>query len=623
MTKDPGGCRLRRPPRRGKLTEHVAERDEVIALARQRFGDTLTPSETKVIEDAALGNTTELGRDDPAGAAGWPADRVLRTEVVCWLLTSAKVRPLLSTRGVQIVGARLDETLDLSGAEIGVRVYLRSCALKKVLLHDARVESLSLGGSHADSIGAQRLHVRGALFLGRDEVVARGFVCRGKVDLTGAQVDGVLKCSNAHLSYGSDAEQVALSLVRARIGGSLFLDEGFEAQGKIRLTTAKIGGSLVCSGGRLESPNGDAIEADGLDVAHSVCLDKLFESVGAIALADAKVGHNVKCVGGAIRQGTSEYGLNASRIEVAGSVRFEKFELTGKIVLSDADIGGSLVLTELRPAPRFELFRTRIATDVDVAGVRFNAADAGLIARDAKIEGQLRWRNVTAAGSARLDLRGAHVATLDDCPSLWDESGVQAQYDGLTYVWIQQTSLEDVQARIEWFDGRRVRPTPSKHSFSPQPYNQLAATLRNSGHEDLAVKVAMAREDHRRSDGGLSVKGRAWLTVVKAVLGSGYRPGRALLWSLAFVAIGAVVFRVADDRGQFGFLVEKPHLRPAFNPIVYSLDTFLPVSDLQQERFRAPKKGTFARYYLWVHVGVGWVLVTLGLVGVTGLIRRE
>jgi hypothetical protein len=33
--------------------------------------------------------------------------------------------------------------------------------------------------------------------------------------------------------------------------------------------------------------------------------------------------------------------------------------------------------------------------------------------------------------------------------------------------------------------------------------------------------------------------------------------------------------------------------------------------------------GGFLRVYRWVHIGVGWLLITLGVAGVTGLVRKE
>ena len=108
--------------------------------------------------------------------------------------------------------------------------------------------------------------------------------------------------------------------------------------------------------------------------------------------------------------------------------------------------------------------------------------------------------------------------------------------------------------------------------------------------------------------------------MLRHALGSGYQPARALLWSVVLVLLGTGVFGVAHNQGQLKPLVNRP---PAFNEFAFSLDAFLPISDLQQEKARAPRSGTFARYYLWAHIGLGWVLVTLGLLGVTGLVRRE
>jgi hypothetical protein len=57
------------------------------------------------------------------------------------------------------------------------------------------------------------------------------------------------------------------------------------------------------------------------------------------------------------------------------------------------------------------------------------------------------------------------------------------------------------------------------------------------------------------------------------------------------------------------------------------LDTFLPIISFGQEGSWYPKASGWYGYgtlgYLWAHIAFGWVLTTLGVLGVTGLVRRE
>jgi hypothetical protein len=78
---------------------------------------------------------------------------------------------------------------------------------------------------------------------------------------------------------------------------------------------------------------------------------------------------------------------------------------------------------------------------------------------------------------------------------------------------------------------------------------------------------------------------------------------------------------------------------PVFNPLVYSLDVFLPIVDFHQESHWLPnsKKGTdktlvflfktrsdnLLHCYFWLHIVLGWVFTSLWVAGFTGLIRSQ
>jgi hypothetical protein len=49
-----------------------------------------------------------------------------------------------------------------------------------------------------------------------------------------------------------------------------------------------------------------------------------------------------------------------------------------------------------------------------------------------------------------------------------------------------------------------------------------------------------------------------------------------------------------------------------FNPVVYSLDTLLPLVNFQQKTFWEPNgpHASAVRGYLWAHVAMGWLLAT-------------
>ena len=66
---------------------------------------------------------------------------------------------------------------------------------------------------------------------------------------------------------------------------------------------------------------------------------------------------------------------------------------------------------------------------------------------------------------------------------------------------------------------------------------------------------------------------------------------------------------------------------PEFNALVYSLDTLLPLVDFEIQDHWLPDEdkpyGLAARIYLWLHIGVGWLLSLLAVAGFSGLVKSD
>ena len=75
------------------------------------------------------------------------------------------------------------------------------------------------------------------------------------------------------------------------------------------------------------------------------------------------------------------------------------------------------------------------------------------------------------------------------------------------------------------------------------------------------------------------------------------------------------------------------------SPLLYSLDVFVPFVNLDQEHYWWPDKaatgeyrifgwkfplpGSLLRRYLWLQIIAGWLLSTIFVAGVSGLIRSD
>ena len=145
---------------------------------------------------------------------------------------------------------------------------------------------------------------------------------------------------------------------------------------------------------------------------------------------------------------------------------------------------------------------------------------------------------------------------------------------------------------------------------------------------------------------------RDWL--LSALIAYGHRPLRALGWLAGMWLFGAVLFGVVHGDGGFkpnnAVILGKPAWfecaaggdrrgdhpstlacyqsqpeaagYPSFNAALYSIDTLVPVVDLEVQDYWVPDErvSPAARTYLWVHIGMGWFLALLAVAGVSGLI---
>jgi hypothetical protein len=66
---------------------------------------------------------------------------------------------------------------------------------------------------------------------------------------------------------------------------------------------------------------------------------------------------------------------------------------------------------------------------------------------------------------------------------------------------------------------------------------------------------------------------------------------------------------------------------PKFQAIAYTLDTFLPIVDLQQKAYWRPKSNTECTNYLWIylrfHIVSGWILIFMFTAFLAGVMQKE
>jgi hypothetical protein len=603
--------------------------DEILP---DRLREGLTPAEQRLLARVADGEEADFsapdeGQNDPTQGAAWGPERTIRAAFLHWLCTDAQAAACVPPKGIRIRGARIEGPLDFEGATLLHRLSLIRCAIPEgILLTDARARRIDLSGSYIRGLHADGLAAEG-------DLVLSGLICAGEVRLLRARIGGNLECTGARLENPNGN---ALSADGMTVEGDVFLRQGFHATGEVRLLGAHIKGQLICTGARLENPNGDALSADGMTVEGGVFLRQGFHATGAVRLLGARIGGNLECIGARLENPNGD-ALSADGMTVEGDVFLRQgFHATGEVRLPGARIGGNLECTGARlENPNGDaLSADGMTVEGDVfLDERFHATGAVRL-RGARIRGRLvcteaRFENPNGIA---LNLEHARLGGIEDDEGSWPQRG-RLRIDGLEYEgFAGDRTPTDARRRLEWL--RRQLP-----DFRPQPYDQLARVFRRMGREADAVEVLIAKQEDLIRHGKLSWWGRLTRRILGVTIGHGYRSGRALLWSLAFVIAGALIFGWANARGLMApsspEILTDPLYRaggtippdyPRFEALFYSLDAFLPIVDLHQESFWLPDAGkpfgALVRIYLWIHIAAGWFLSTLFVSGVTGLVRR-
>lgn len=317
--------------------------------------------------------------------------------------------------------------------------------------------------------------------------------------------------------------------------------------------------------------------------------------------------------------------LNLSGSVIEGVLRLDQAHVAGEVTLMGARVGdgtGEAVAAK------------GITVDGDMQCNRGFAAHGSVNLRAARITGRLSLHgavlnapqsdqqdrsavHLSLLRAAELDLRAAkpivggirlsnaHVGTLDDDPAVWPR---RIWLHGFTYDSIQtrRGNRVPVQERLEWL--RR-----DSLGFRPQPYEELAAFYRRTGHEEDARRVLVAKQRHRRPT--LQLPGRLFSRLLDWGVGYGYRPWLAALWLGALLAVGTAVFAA-----------RQPHLipggpTPPFNSFVYTLDLLIPIGAFG---LRNSYASTGADQWLAdALIAAGWILATAVIAGITRAVRRD
>ncbi|MBY0567806.1 MAG: hypothetical protein K2P70_10860 [Hyphomonadaceae bacterium] len=350
----------------------------------------LSPHEHFVMERTRLGEVADFTA--LAGPGG--AKPVVRAGFLRKLLLRIDPAWLVHSPGVRLRGARIEGALDLtdcsgSGAMGLPALALLECEIPEpVDVSHSRLARLSLKGSRLTKLVAIEAQIDGELDLCEVAPLGPPGLETLTAMLRGVRIDGDLRARAAKFARAIDSAEDVIMLQSAEITGNLLLDDGFEAFGRIWVTSARVGGSFRCTNGqflnRSDDAKGQAIKADGASFDF-VRLGGKFKAEGEVSFISTRIALDIEISEASFR---NEFGaaLLLNNADIGGRIRGDGAKIAGQFLLQNCTIARNVELrgAEIvhRTTPRGDTFgRALDAANVKIGG--------GLLLHGANIKGEV------------------------------------------------------------------------------------------------------------------------------------------------------------------------------------------------------------------------------------------
>jgi hypothetical protein len=532
-------------------------------------------------------------------------------------------------------GPEVRGRIELGHATVGGRVFVRNSALIAPPTGEGAHRYFERADRAGEPMRRQAVNAPRLTVVGDLEIAGTTRV-EGGLDLTAAEVKGAVVLDGIVFRNPGDR---AVDLTNAAVGGDVSA-LGLRAQGAVHLTGARVGGSVRLAGAYLSRPalpldvarrRRQLLVGDGLVVARDLVLRHLVTRGGEVRLHAARVGDAVDLVGAHLFHGRG-YAISFQQAVVNGSVHMVGgFRSRGLVAFNRATIEGRLVIDGAR------LVWPRRQRNFNGHGAAFWGI--GMTVRGGMVLG---WRRVVGG----VDLSDATTSHLADDPTRW---GDRVALTGFTYTRFAAVPGAPAGSNGSWDVDDRVRWLAGQDSPDPGPFEQAAAVYRAHGRATDAEDVLIrGRRLLRRRRAPQSPRHQvAWVGdwLLDRLVGYGYRPGRAIGFLAALVAVTALALalpaattamRATDPTGD----VFTPDGRAdgradddacgdgkvrCYQPVLLAVDTVVPIIDLGQRSTWYPSHhdGAGWAYEVGLNLAtlVGWILSTVFALSFTRLAR--
>ncbi|MGA9756299.1 MAG: hypothetical protein WBV23_14275, partial [Desulfobaccales bacterium] len=418
--------------------------------------------------------------------------------------------------------------------------------------------------------------------------------------------------------------------------------------------SAKFGGADI---GRLFSADGARFEGqdqkanfNGMKVGTSAWLEgAVFQ--GLVDFGSADIGRNFNADGVRFENKDQEADFNSLRVGqhaffrgavFNGPVDFSVMQVKGDFEISTIEKEGKKTETVFRGSADFG--GADIGGQFNAEGARFENKDQEANFATLKVGQGALFSRVNFAGP--VNLRFGTIQVLNLGGVIWPTQPDAIDLEGLTY--------KVITAGDESNSCQKLLALLGKARFHSQPYTQLETFLKQSGYPELANESFISRKRRELNEswswGEPSQWPRVFLekTLLDRGVGYGRNPERALYWSAFFILLGTIIFSrpgvlTRAEKGSVG----KIRLTQAF---WFSLDAYVPFISFGPDKLYQVKPdklipfmqfipskltqslperlhsrltgGKFSvQTYFYLHQIAGYVLVTIGVAAVTGIIK--
>jgi len=533
--------------------------------------------------------------------------------------SNAEIRGLILDQSFApgITAARLTVSGDFSlqgfrsdGAAIRIeRCHLKgdlNCAGATLSNPDRRTEQGDLDEGSGTTISGDDAVIDGNAFLWRS------FTSEGEVRLLGAQIGGDIECGGASITHPASTKYaergLALNAERVIVKGSIFLRNGFQSRGDVRLVDAQIGGSLALEGGRFENlgASGSNHEAPALTLDRvsvrgtsyfGVSSDsKPFEVVGRFSLVDARLSSVLVMDGAHLQDATVDLsGTTTAGLSDDGEFTWPSpSRLHLRRFVYEAIVGGT-------EDPRYRLEWLALQPDDD-----FNTESYAHLAKVLLDGGDDDGSRLVLKTMAEILRKRGHPHWYLS-PLSWSEAAIGYGYNP-TY----SIGYSAVLGLIGWVIYRRSylagTLVPSdKDAYMelrekgtiPPHYPRLSSFMMSVENSLPLVKLGQSDkwqpDPSSRQNAGRDAEKQEGDAATSDAL---RRFSRAdLLMPFRPATISKVAYRVGLQPGPLGLSSKGALSRTGTSP-------------------------RFVRRFIWLQILLGWLFATLFVAGVTGLIKR-